>query len=154
MKALEQLTGQTLPQLYQNYLFGPLGCESIESIDGSALTWSNAYDLARVGQLLSNHGAYGNLRFFSEETFEQMLPRKLEKLLGPDTNVTWGIGLTWFRGQGLSHRTIGHGSASSCTLRVDLEKELVITMTRATAGKNFGVYHPRFIATVTDGVAE
>lgn len=154
LKALEQLTGLAVPQLYQKYLFGPLGCESIEAIDGSALTWSNAYDLALVGQLLANHGAYGNLRFFSEETFQQMLPRKLNNLLGPDTDVTWGIGLTWFRGNGLSQRTIGHGSASSCTLRVDLEKDLVITMTRRTAGKNFGVYHPKFIAAVTSNVAD
>ena len=154
LKALEQLTGLALPKLYQKYLFGPLGCESIESIDGSAMTWSNAYDLARVGQMLANHGAYGDLRFFSEETFEQMLPRRLDKLLGPDTKVTWGIGLIWFRGNGLSQRTIGHGSASSCTLRVDLENDLVITMTRLTAGKNFGKYHRRFIAAVTEGVAK
>ncbi|MHC4311202.1 MAG: serine hydrolase domain-containing protein [Planctomycetota bacterium] len=152
LKALEQVTGVALPNLYQKYLFGPLGCESIESIDGSAMTWSNAYDLARVGQMLANHGSYGNLRFFSEETFEQMLPRKLDKLLGDDTKVTWGIGLTWFGGNGLSKKTIGHGSASSCTLRVDLENDLVITMTRQTAGKNFGKYHPKFIAAVTGGI--
>ena len=154
LKALEQLTGLALPRLYQRYLFGPLGCESIESVDGSAMSWSNAYDLARVGQMLANRGAYGNLRFFSEETFQQMLPRKLDKLLGPDTKVTWGVGLTWFRGNGLSQRTIGHGSYSSCTLRVDLEKALVITMTRLTAGKNFGKYHPRFIRAVTSSVAD
>lgn len=154
LKALEQVTGLTLPHLYQKYLFGPLGCESIESIDGSAMTWSNAYDLARVGQMLANRGAYGNLRFFSEETFEQMLPRKLDKLLGPDTKVTWGIGLTWFRGSGLSQRTIGHGSASSCTLRVDLENDLVITMTRLTAGENFRKYHRKFISTITDGIVK
>lgn len=153
LKALEQLTGLTLPDLYQKYLFGPLECESIESVDGSAMTWSNAYDLARFGQMLANRGAYGNLRFFREETFHEMLPRKLDKLLGPETNVTWGVGLTWFRGNGLSDKTIGHGSASSCTLRVDLEKDLVITMTRQTAGKNFGRYHSKFIATVTSGVA-
>ena len=142
------------PTLVQTYLYGPLGCESVESIDGSAMTWSNARDLARVGQLLANHGAYGNLRFFDEETFQQMLPRKLDKILGPDTRVTWGIGLTWFRGNGLSQRTIGHGSYSSCTLRVDLEQDLVITMTRLTAGKNFRRYHPSFIRTVTGGVAD
>ncbi len=153
LKALEQLTGLTLHHLYQKYLFGPLGCESIESIDGSAMTWSNAHDLARVGQMLANHGAYGNLRFFNEATFQQMLPQKLDKLLVPDSNVTWGIGLTWFRGNGLSQRTIGHGSASSCTLRIDLEKDLVITMTRQQAGENFYKYHSKFIAAVTDGVA-
>ena len=154
LKALEQVTGLTLPHLYQKYLFGPLGCESIESIDGSAMTWSNAYDLARVGQMLANHGSYGNLRFFGEETFQQMLPRKLDKLLGPDTKIVWGIGLTEYGGNDLSDQTIGHGSASSCTLRVDLEQDLVITMTRLTAGKNFGQYHPRFIQAVTAGVED
>lgn len=150
----EQLTGVTLPHLSQDYLFGPLGCESIESIDGSAMTWSNAYDLAHVGQMLANHGGYGNLRFFSEETFQQMLPQKLDTLLGPDTNVTWGVGLTWFRGNGLSDRTIGHGSASSCTLRVDLENDLVITMTRATAGRNFKESHPQFLAAIAEGIPQ
>jgi len=29
---------------------------------------------------------------------------------------------------------------------------LVITMTRATAGRNFKKYHPRFITAVTDGI--
>jgi CubicO group peptidase (beta-lactamase class C family) len=151
-KILEQITGMTLPHLYKKYLFGPLGCTSIESIDASAMTWSNAYDLARIGQMLANRGAYGNQCFFSEETFEQMIPQKLDKLLGSDTKVTWGIGLTWFRGNGLSDRTIGHGSASSCTLRVDLENDLVITMTRPTAGKNFKKYHSRFIKTVTESI--
>ena len=151
-KILEQMTGLTLPELYKKYLFDPLGCESIESVDASAMTWSNAYDLARIGQLLANRGSYGNQRFFSEETFEKMIPQKLDRLLGSDTKVTWGIGLTWFDGNGLSNRTIGHGSASSCTLRVDLENDLVITMTRATAGRNFKKYHPRFITAVTDGI--
>ena len=68
--------------------------------------------------------------------------------------MTWGVGLTWFREGGLSDRTIGHGSASSCTLRVDLERDLVITMTRLTAGKNFRTYHPKFISAVTSNVAE
>ena len=151
-KILEQITGLTLPELYKKYLFDPLGCTSIESIDASAMTWSNAYDLARIGQMLANHGSYGNQRFFSEETFEKMIPQKLDKLLGPDTKVTWGIGLTWFKGNGLSDRTIGHGSASSCTLRVDLKNDLVITMTRTTAGTNFKKYHPKFIEAITDGI--
>ena len=69
------------------------------------------------------------------------------------TDVTWGIGLTWFCGDGLSDRTIGHGSASSCTLRVDLENDLVITMTRQTAGRNFRKYHPQFIQAVTSSIA-
>jgi CubicO group peptidase (beta-lactamase class C family) len=152
LKALEQLTGLTLPHLYQDCLFGPLGCESIESIDGSALTWSNAYDLLRVGQMMANRGAYGNLRFFTPETFQQMLPRKLDKLLGTDTDIRQGIGLTPFVEHGLSSQTIGHGSASSCTLRIDLGNDLVIAMTRRTAGQNFEEYHAKFMAAVASGL--
>ncbi|MEC9094408.1 MAG: serine hydrolase domain-containing protein, partial [Planctomycetota bacterium] len=152
-KILEQISGKTLPSLYKEHLFDPLGCESIESIDGSAMTWSNAKDLAIIGQMLANQGSYGNRRFFSPETFKQMLPRKLTPLLGEKTGVYWGIGLTWFREPGFSKTTIGHGSASSCTLRVDLENDLVVTMTRATAGRNFGKYHPQFIKIITDCIA-
>ena len=104
--------------------------------------------------MLANRGAYGGKRFFSEQTFDAMLPCKLDKVLGPETDVTWGIGLTWFDEGGLSDKTIGHGSASSCTLRVDLKNDLVITMTRATAGENFGKYHPRFIEAVTSNIAD
>jgi hypothetical protein len=39
-------------------------------------------------------------------------------------------------------------------LRVDLEKGLVITMTRQWAGENFGKYHSKFIEAVTGGVAD
>lgn len=153
-KVLEQISGKTLPTLYKDALFDPLGCQSIESIDGSAMTWSNARDLAIVGQMLANRGQYGSNIFFSEKTFEKMLPRKLNHLLGEKTRINWGIGLTWFREPGFSSKTIGHGSASSCTLRVDLENDLVVTMTRSTAGRNFGKYHPKFIKAVTDSIAK
>ena len=37
---------------------------------------------------------------------------------------------------------------------VDLDKGLVITMTRSTAGRNFKKYHPEFIKAVTSSVAD
>ena len=152
LKALEYITGITLPHLYQKYLFGPLGCQSIESVDGAALTWSNAYDIALIGQMLSNRGKYNNYLFFSEENFKQMLPQKLDSLLGPNTDITWGIGLTEFKEGGLSSKTIGHGSASSCTLRVDLKNDLVISMTRSRAGENFDQNHEKFISAITNSL--
>jgi hypothetical protein len=81
-----------------------------------------------------------------------MLPRKLDKLLGMDTDIRQGIGLTPFVEHGLSSQTIGHGSASSCTLRIDLENDLVIAMTRRTAGQNFQEYHPKFMTAVASGL--
>jgi hypothetical protein len=102
--------------------------------------------------MLANQGAYGNRRFFSEETFEQMLPRRLTNLLGPDTEVERGIGLVWYRIDGLSDQVIGHGSATSSTLRVDVKNNLVITMTRNGRGRNFGKYHPQFIQAVAESM--
>ena len=154
LKALEYITGITLPHLYQKYLFAPLGCQSIESVDGSALSWSNAYDIALIGQMLCNRGKYDNYLFFSEENFKQMLPQKLDSLLGPNTDITWGIGLTEFKEGGLSSKTIGHGSASSCTLRVDLKNDLVISMTRSRAGENFDHNHEKFISTITNSLID
>ena len=81
-----------------------------------------------------------------------MLPQKLDSLLGPNTDITWGIGLTQFNERGLSSETIGHGSASSCTLRVDLQNDLVITMTRSRAGENFEQNHERFISAITNSL--
>ena len=81
-----------------------------------------------------------------------MLPQKLDSLLGPNTDITWGIGLTQFNEGGLSSETIGHGSASSCTLRVDLQNDLVITMTRSRAGENFEQNHERFISAITNSL--
>ena len=152
MKCLEQITGDTLPALYKKHLFDPLGCEGIESVDAAAATHSNAIDLARVGQMLANRGAYGDKRFFREETFERMLPKKLTPVLGEETEVEWGIGLVHMVHDGLSKQTIGHGSASSSTFRVDLENDLVITMVRPQRGSNYGKYFPKFIRAATDAI--
>ena len=102
--------------------------------------------------MLCNRGTYNKYLFFSEEKFGQMLPQKLNSILGPNTDITWGIGLTEFKEGGLDKKTIGHGSASSCTLRVDLKNELVISMTRARAGENFENNHEKFISAITSSI--
>jgi len=108
--------------------------------------------IAKIGQMLLNKGKYGNMQFFSEETFAKMLPSKLTDVLGPDTNIERGIGVTWFDGEGLGKGTFGHGAASSATLRIDPINDLVIVMTRNTAGTNFGKYHPQFMKAIVDGI--
>ena len=148
VRVLEQISGKTLPQLYKECLFDPLGCESIEASNASWNAQATAMDLARIGQLLANRGAYGDKRFFSNASFRNMLPRSLNDLLNKEQNIEWGIGLTWF-GDGV----IGHGSATSCTLMVDLKNDLVITMTRGRAGRNFWKYQPRFLQAVRDNIA-
>ena len=115
---------------------------------------STAMDMARLGQMLLNRGAYGSRRFFGEATLEKMLPRMLTKVLGPDTKTVWGIGCTWMNTDIFGERTFGHGSAASATLRIDLDNELVVSMTRNTAGKNFGTYHGRLLTLVAQSVVD
>jgi len=153
-KIIESITGEALPQFFKRHLWGPLGCEHTDAMDGSARTMSVPLDVAKFGQMLLNRGAYGNMRFFSEATFEKMLPVKLAPYVHFDTDIEWGIGPTWAREPGLSKRTFGHGAASAATLRIDPDNDLVIVMTRNTAGPQWGKYHPQFIQAIVEGMVD
>ena len=60
---------------------------------------------------------------------------------------------TWYEGDGLGKGTFGHGSATSTTIRIDPENNLVIVMNRNGRGRNFNKYHPKFIQAVTGSLA-
>ncbi len=152
-KIIELTSGEALPLFYKHHLLEPLGCENTEVFGTSWDARSAALDIAKVGQLLLNRGAYGDKRFFSEATFQQMLPEKLTKVLGPNTTDERGIGIHSWEGDGAGKGTFGHGAASSATLRIDPENDLVIVMTRNSAGKNFDKYHPLFLKAVGEGIA-
>ena len=152
-KVIEAVSGEALPQFFARHLLGPLKMEHTGVTTMSWDTQSIPLDIARAGQMLLNRGAYGSQRFFSPATFEQMLPRRLEATLGPDTTEEYGIGTSWFRDEGLGEGTFGHGAASSSTLRIDPANELVVVMARNEAGSNFNTYHPRFLNTIGQGVA-
>ncbi|MEM7624996.1 MAG: serine hydrolase [Planctomycetota bacterium] len=154
LKILEQVTGLAYPRFAQRHLLEPLGCADTDALNASWNTASTARDMAAIGQMLLNRGAYGDLRFMSEQTFEQMLPRPLTITLGPDADTQYGIGCDWYDEDGLSGRCFGHGAASSATLRIDLDLDLVISMTRNNAGENFEEYHPRFIRAVADAITD
>lgn len=152
-KAIEQITGEALPQFFQKHMWGPLGCPNTDEIDMSARTMSAPRDIATIAQMLLNKGAYGDKRFFKEETFEKFLPVKLAPYVSfPADNLEWGIGAVWTPEPGLSKKTYGHGAASAATLRIDPENQLIIVMCRNTAGPKYGEYHPKFIAAIAEGL--
>ena len=47
---------------------------------------------------------------------------------------------------------VGNGAASNATVRIDFGHDLIIVMTRNSAGKNFNNYHPKFIQAVADAM--
>ncbi len=153
-KVMETITGEALPQLFRNHLWGPLGCNGTDAVDGSARTFSTPMDMAIFGQMMLNKGSYGNMRFFSEESYEKLLPVNLAPYVKFDTSIEWGVGGVWMRGGGLSDQTFGHGAASAATLRIDPVSDLVVVMTRNSAGSQFGEYHERFLQTVSGAIAK
>jgi len=153
-KIIEAFTGEAIPVCFQNHLLGPLGCTNTDVAGTMGDARSGPLDIAKVGQLMLNRGAYGSLRFYREETFEKMLPQPLTKVLGRDDGSKCGIGLWNWDYPGLSSSTFGHGAASSADLIVDPANDLVIVMTRNSAGKNFETYHRQFVQAVVEAMQE
>jgi len=151
-KVMESMTGEALPHLFERHLWEPLGCKHTDSIDGSAWTMSVPLDIAKFGQMMLNKGVYGTMRFFSEETFEKMLPVRLAPSVFFETDAEWGLGTAWTPEPGLSKRTFGHGAASGATLRIDPQNDLVVVMTRNTGTSQHGKYHPEFIQAIAEGM--
>jgi CubicO group peptidase (beta-lactamase class C family) len=137
-KVVEAVSGEALPLFYKKHLLDPLGCTGTDVIATHADAYSIPLDMAKIGQMLLNRGAYGQWRFFSPQTFEEMLPRNLSYILGPDAKRTFGIGL-----DGTADR-FGHGAASAATFNVDRNLELVVVMTRNKMGKNQDKYNGKF----------
>lgn len=153
-KVIEILTGESIPRFYHRHLLDPLGCTNTRVTGTSGDADSIPLDMARIAQMLLNKGAYGDLRFFDEETFQKMLPVRLTAVLSPETETQRGIGCVWHDQEGLGEGTFGHGAASSATLRIDPTNDLVIAMTRNSAGTNFGTHYPQFLQTIVDGIAD
>jgi CubicO group peptidase (beta-lactamase class C family) len=152
-KALEAISGETLPQFYKSHLLAPLGCENTDIGSASHDAHSVPLEMAKIGQMLMQKGAYGDKRFFSEATFEQMLPKPVI-VGGEPGSQQYGVGTVWTGQDGLSESTFSHGAASSATMWMDPANELVIIMTRNDAGDNFYQYHTRFAQLVVDSMID
>ena len=165
-KVMEMVGGKSIFRLMRENFFDPLGLtHTILEEDLGFGCHSNAGEFAVFGQLLLNQGAYGDLKFFSPRTFKQLLPQPLNQYY-PDINVDWGIGITWMRhthpdaGKNgrpqdatiLGKNMIGHGSATSAILRVDLDHDLVICQTRRRGGKLYDKYLEKFLLTIESGL--
>ena len=150
---LENIGGESLPNLYKNHLFDPLGCSHTTATTASYDGRSVPLDMARIAQMMLNRGAYGDKRFFGGKTFEKMLPRKLTKTPAGDVSKEYGIGLTWVEHYPLGEGAFTHGAASGATTFISPEYNLLICMTRNALGRDLDTYHPRFVEAVIDGLA-
>jgi len=166
-KVMEIVSGKSIFRLFREHFFDPLGLDnSILEEDLGFSCHTTAGDLAVIGQLLLNRGSYGDVTFFSPETFDKLLPEPLNKYYPDIHNTEWGIGITWMRqahpdaGKDgkpndltiLSKNVIGHGSATSAILRIDLDNDLVISQTRRRGGPFYEQYLERLLMAVDEGL--
>lgn len=164
-KVMEMVSGKSIFRLMHENFFGPLGIKNTTIDDLACATSSTAEDLARIGQLILNKGSYGDIRFFSQETFQELLPVKLDRFY-PKVPYQYGIGLALIRQphpdagkEGvpkdaviLSQNVVGHDGASGAMVRVDIDNELVIVQTRDAMGKDYGKYLVKFLAAIEEGL--
>jgi CubicO group peptidase (beta-lactamase class C family) len=165
-KVMEIASGKSILRLMRENLFDPL--EMKNTILDEDLAYgcnSTAFDMAKIGQLLLNKGSYGELEFFSTQTFEKLLPEPLNKYY-PVINEEKGIGITWMRYQRpatgeekddedsiiLSKNIIGHGSATSAVLMADLDNGIVITQSRRNGGKYFDEYLTKLLLMIEENL--
>lgn len=168
-KAMELVDGRAFPILQREALFEPLGAESIDQWDCGWAASATALDMTKVAQMLLQKGAYGDWQFFTEKTWQALLPVPLATLY-PQLQ-----GSDHERGIGLEHgwdpedeveppsnaarppkklHTVGHGSASSSIYRVDYQHDIVMVAGRVGApdGDAFEKYLHRFVRTLDAAV--
>ena len=143
-KIMERITGRAVPYLFHDYIFSPLGMKSAYSDNTYGGLYCTASDLAHLGQLLLNKGSYNGYRFFSEQSFNEMLPKKLTM-----SDRSWGIGTSPRNKYGLSNLAFGHSAASGTVFCIDPQNDLIIISARNKSGKMHDEFEKVFIESCT-----
>lgn len=144
-RIIERITGRAVPYLFQENIFSPLGISSAYSDNTYGGLYCTALDLAKLGQMLLNKGTYNGYDFFSQKTFEKMLPEKLNA-----DDREWGIGTSRISGNGLSDIAFGHGTASGSVFIIDPDTDLIIISARNNPGKSHSDFENSLIKLCTD----
>jgi CubicO group peptidase (beta-lactamase class C family) len=150
-KVIERVSARAVPDLFDELLLTPLGMEHATVDNTYGGLYAPAPELARLGQMLLNRGAYGDTRFLSDSAFAAFLPRPVA-LAGSGQQKQLGVGVGYMGEHGLGSGTFGHSAASGALFRVDPEHRLVIVLGRNSEGDDRGMYRrfaDRFLRAVT-----
>lgn len=96
---VQQATGQTLYEFGKEYLFDPLGMDSVECgsdaqgiSDGGNGFIMNVYDMAKFGQLFLNNGVWNGEQIISEQWIEDSTSLQFERSSGSaDYGYQWWV---------------------------------------------------------------
>ncbi|NNF34818.1 MAG: serine hydrolase [Saprospiraceae bacterium] len=109
-------------QLLDGYVHDPTAA-LLGGVSGNAGLFSNAHDLAVIGQMLLNGGTYGGRRYFDEETIDLFTSAKFSKNrgLGFDSNNDGSAKV----GDLASNKTYGHLGFTGTAIWIDPVENLV-----------------------------
>ncbi len=164
-KVMELVSGKSTFRLFHENFFKPLSVKNTRMYDLACDSTSTAEDIAKIGQFLLNRGSYGNLRFFSTGTMENLLPQKLNKYY-PGVEAICGIGLEKMSvmdpdaGKSgipedktiLSKNMTGHGAGCGSIFRVDFDNDLVIVQVRNNHGEKYDKYFIKLLKAIEDSL--
>ena len=114
---------------------------SMQGVSGHAGLFSNAYEVAKLAQVIINEGGYDDIKFFDKTTLDNFIKPK-------DINASYGLG---WRGQGdfiykwafsglASRETVGHTGWTGTLTVIEPSQNLVIVL--LTNAKNSRVIDP------------
>lgn len=114
---------------------------SMGGVSGHAGLFSNAYEVAKLAQIIINEGGYDNIKFFDKTTLDNFVKSK-------DINASYGLG---WRRQGdfiykwafsglASRETVGHTGWTGTLTVIEPSQNLVIVL--LTNAKNSRVIDP------------
>lgn len=114
---------------------------SMGGVSGHAGLFSNAYEVAKLAQIIINEGGYDNIKFFDKTTLDNFVKPK-------DINASYGLG---WRRQGdfiykwafsglASRETVGHTGWTGTLTVIEPSQNLVIVL--LTNAKNSRVIDP------------
>lgn len=135
-KIMEMISGESIPRLYRRHLFEPLGCK-VQAEMTAYGSYGTAGELVRIGQMMLNGGAYGDMRFTGPGVIRQMMPTPGADRFEPDKSIRWGVGSKLFDSDGLSEQAFGHSGACGSFLKIDPACDMVIAMARNEEGDKF-----------------
>jgi CubicO group peptidase (beta-lactamase class C family) len=134
-KVLELRSGVPVSELLDRCVLRPLGMNDAHVVNSYGGLYASALDVALLGQMLLNGGAYGNYRYLSPDGVASVLPRALPASVGNAPGMR-GVGTAAVAAAALSDAAYGHPAASGAVFCVDPELGLVIVSARDRVGRD------------------
>jgi CubicO group peptidase (beta-lactamase class C family) len=151
-KIIETISGEAIPLFYKRHLLRPLGCTGTHVSGTSADARSIPLDMAKIGQMLLNGGAYGDMRFFGKDTLRKWMPRPKTDSPVPRPVSQRSLDMGGYESKGFGADSFGRGGASESQVIISPKYDLVAVVCRNARGQEYNKYSRAFYKALVDAV--